>query len=280
MTSSSIKNELTQAGFKTTSLSANEASFEHYGYYLGDNVKDMITDSFDCDADYELQARVASLFGNKRNVMQNGTFVSSLKSMGLSVSTQWVQTQYMVDEKSAGHGSRKVRNGGINVYTISDGKGGEIVIADANGNAAIEVEEVFMNQILSDIAVDVDLIKQFENEGINISVGGDSSAEGNEDEEISQTEFNLNVEKYINRGLSVEDAELKAQLENNAFSLHYTGTKKDNEDKENYKNALNYSISEVSKTEEQNKTEKEKLNKIPKSKEDEYKFKDKNIFTK
>ena len=45
---------------------------------------------------------------------------------------------------------------GKNGYTIENislnGKGGEIVIADANGNGALEIEEVFMNKILTDVA--------------------------------------------------------------------------------------------------------------------------------
>ena len=46
-------------------------------------------------------------------------------------------------------------NGAIAVYTFSDGKGGEIVIADANGNGGLETEELFANEILSGIASDL-----------------------------------------------------------------------------------------------------------------------------
>ncbi len=238
MTDSAIKNKLTQAGFKTTSLGNNETSFEEYGLALDNNIKNMITSSFDCDADYELQAKIASMFGNSRNVMQHGSFVNTLKSMGLSVSSHYVNTRYISDYK-AGNTSGSVRNGAINVYTISDGKGGEIVIADANGNAAIEIEEVFMNQILSDIALDVDLIKEFENKHMNDVSSTENNSLSNKEEEaekkVSQTDYNRKVEEYLRQtGVSVLEAESRVNI-NLHVNLSYTGTMKDREetDKEN-----------------------------------------------
>lgn len=247
-----IINNLQQAGHKTTSIHSDkgEASFLDYGYALGDNVKDMITSSFDCDADYELQAQVASIFGN-RSVMSNNDFANALRSIGLNVERFSTKTQYMIDEKnvnaSGGWGSRKVVNGGISMFKISDGKGGEIIIADANGNASLEIEEVFMNQILTDIAVDVEQLKVNQNVGASASVGTSHSSSNSskvsssselsilnsketaneaekEAEEKEQDKFNDKVESYLRNGYSLEEAESRCNLILHTEKLVYTGS--------------------------------------------------------
>lgn len=142
-------------GFNTTGLSSGEANFADYGHALNDDLKNQISQNGKTQADKDLLALVASLFGGK-SVMQYSDFINVLKSKGLNVSVEYVSTSYIVDEKQSGtKGAKNVTRGSIAVYQISDGKGGKLTIADANGNAAIEIEEVFMNEILSGVASDI-----------------------------------------------------------------------------------------------------------------------------
>ena len=127
---------LNSRGIKTTSLGKNEASF-------------------DCDADYDLQAKLASLYSS--NVEQSGNIVSAAKQAGIQVSVQYVNTSYIVDNKKGGQyaNNKSATNGSIAVYTFKDANGGEIKIADANGNGALETEELFMNELLSGVVSDI-----------------------------------------------------------------------------------------------------------------------------
>lgn len=146
-------------GIKTTSLGANEANFANYGAALSDDLKNEILNSFDCEADYKLQAQIAGIFSGT-NVVQSGDIVSACKKLGIDVSIEYQKTSYIVDNKKGGqYANNKTNaiNGSIAVYTFSDGNGGEIKIADANGNGALETEEIFMNEILSGVASDVEI---------------------------------------------------------------------------------------------------------------------------
>lgn len=222
---------LNNAGLNTTKIhtNRNEADFADYGFAMSDELQNMITESFDNEQDYVLQAELASLFGKKSN-LDNGDFAGLCRANGYTVKTEYVKSSYLPDNKAGNRmGSRSLSTASLTVYTISDGKGGEIVIADTNGNGAIEMEELFMNQILSDIAVDVDTIKANYKEG----VVGYSSGNGNngifsenkeEENKVSQTEFDEKVESFMKNGYSKALSIAKAQNELGTNELTYTGT--------------------------------------------------------
>ena len=144
---------LNSRGIKTTSLGKNEANFADYTNALSESLKQEIMASFDCDADYDLQAKLASLYDG--NVKQSGDIVNAAKKAGIQVNVQYVKTSYIVDNKADGHYDKDVTNGSIAVYTFKDANGGEIKIADANGNGALETEELFMNELLSGVVSDI-----------------------------------------------------------------------------------------------------------------------------
>ena len=220
-----VVQQMQNAGMKTTRIKqGKEADFEDYGNALSPEVKKMLMDSFDCEQDYALQQQLASLFSNSHDV-KNGDFMKLCKKMGLTVTRQSVKTTYISDYKG-GNKSNSVRNGHISVFTISDGKGGEIKIADTNGNGAIESEELFMNQILGDINAEISQISP------NLVSLGESGSVGISALEetigaVSQEEFNKKVEEQIKAGKTKAEAELSAGIELNALDMSYTGFMQD-----------------------------------------------------
>lgn len=242
-----FKKYMEDSGLKTTKINEQwgEANFFDYGAALSDDLKDMIcnpnkynldasddaTDGFDKN-DERLQAEVAALFKNK-NVMQRGDFVETLRSMGYEVSVSYVKSTYIPDNKADGHWDTNVSTASIGVYTISDGKGGDLIVADANGNGALESEEVMMNHILDGVNADV-MADIKARQGVNgvVSKGasnGDSDYTNNttnKGEEVSQTEFNNIVEKYLEQGYGESLAENLANgdLDIALHGMQYTGT--------------------------------------------------------
>lgn len=231
--------EMNAAGIKTTNINSNEANFADYGNALSDDLKQRIMDSFDCEQDYELQSLIAGIYSDAGvSVLKSGQFVSACQSLGLSVNIEYQQTSYIPDYK-AGNFSNQERNGSIAVYTISDGMGGEIVIADANGNAALESEELFMNQILGDINYEISANK---NVGASFSSGASSSSglSGVEDsnslfadkenaDEVEQKDYNAMVEKFLEQGLSMADAVKKADSKLKVDNMTYSGSMEEKE---------------------------------------------------
>ena len=233
--------QMNEAGNKTTRLGNGEANFSDYGNALSDDMKAMITDSFDCEQDYELQSEIAALYRQYgASVMQRGDFMRMLEKNGYKVSSTYIKTSYISDNKADGRYDTDVINGNIGVYTISDGNGGEIVIADANGNGALEIEEVFMNQILGEIAVDVDKIKAADVEAAALTMGADNSVVEKTIEELgieeaSQADFNAQVESYLKKGLSLTTAEMNSENNLDTDNMQYTGSMEElisEEDKE------------------------------------------------
>lgn len=226
--------EMNAAGIKTTNINSNEANFADYGNALSDDLKQRIMDSFDCEQDYELQSLIAGIYSDAGvSVLQSGQFVSACKSLGLNVNIEYQQTSYIWDYK-AGNFSNQEINGSIAVYTISDGMGGEIVIADANGNAALESEELFMNQILGDINYEISANK---NVGASFSSGASSSSglSGVEDsnslfadkenaDEVEQKDYDAMVEKFLEQGVSMADAVKKADTKLKVDNMTYSGS--------------------------------------------------------
>ena len=213
--------QMKDAGIKTTGIrQGREADFEDYGNALSKDVKKMIMDSFDCEQDYALQKQLAGLFTSRHDV-KNGDFMKACRSMGLTVTRKSVKTQYMPDYKG-GNFSNGVRNGSLSVFTISDGKGGEIVIVDSNGNGAIESEELFMNQLLGDINMELTGVQ-----AVNYAAGTGaiSPAEAKQQaKEELQNEFNSKVEEYLKAGKTKSEAELSAGIDVNDVTLSYTGS--------------------------------------------------------
>ncbi|GBF22975.1 hypothetical protein tpqmel_0379 [Candidatus Gastranaerophilus sp. (ex Termes propinquus)] len=144
---------LQSRGFRTTSLSGNEANFSDYGNALSDNLKAQVMQN---GQNKELQAKVAALFGGK-SVLQYGELESKCRQMGLTYSLKYEKTSYIADEKSVGtKGAKKVTSGSVGIITITCPTSGQkMTIVDSNGNAAIEIEEVFLNEILSGVTSDI-----------------------------------------------------------------------------------------------------------------------------
>lgn len=137
-------------GLGTTSLGNGEANFADYANALSSSLKEELLQSIGDEAgDAQLQSKVAGLFGGK-SVMQSSEIISAAKAAGLNVSVEYVSTSYIVDNKADGHYDKDVTNGSIAVYTFSDGNS-TIKIADANGNGALEAEEIYLNEILGDV---------------------------------------------------------------------------------------------------------------------------------
>ncbi len=144
---------LNSRGIKTTSLGNGEANFADYTNALSDSLKQEIMASFDTAADYDLQSKLASVLGGK-NLIQSTNLKQALSGTGINYSVKYVNTSYIVDNKAGGY-TKNATNGSIAVYTFTDANGGEIKIADANGNGALESEEIFMNEILSGVVSDI-----------------------------------------------------------------------------------------------------------------------------
>ena len=234
--------EMNSAGIKTTSIrEGKEANFADYGNALSDDLKNLITDSFDCAQDYELQSLIAGVFADSgKNYLHRSDFVSACKQLGLNVKVDSYKTTYIPDYKG-GNFSNSIRNGSVPVYTISDGMGGEIVIADANGNGALESEELFMNQILGDINYEISATKGV---GVTIYSGGSGSgsnsvsgtedgksvfgvAETEKENKAKQVEYNTLVEKFLNNGSTMDEAMRKADTQLKVDNLTYSGSMKE-----------------------------------------------------
>ncbi len=242
-----FKKYLEDSGLKTTKINSQwgEANFFDYGAALSTDLQDMIcnpnkynldadddaTDGFD-ENDKRLQAEIAALFKNK-NVMQRGDFVQTLRSMGYEVNVSYVKSTYIPDNKADGHWDTNVSTASIGVYTISDGKGGDLIVADANGNGALEVEEVMMNHILDGVNADV-MADIKARQGINgvVSSGASNGQSDftsnidNEGKEVSQEDFNSQVEKYLEQGYGEALAENLANGDLNvgAHGMQYSGS--------------------------------------------------------
>ena len=232
--------DMHNAGIKTTHINKNEANFADYGNALSDDLKQQIMDSFDCQQDYELQSLIAGVYADSgRSVLQSGEFINACKSLGLSVNVEYQKTSYIPDYKAGNFGNNVKEGGAIAVYTISDGMGGEIVIADANGNAALESEELFMNQILGDINYEISANKNVgasynasNNGGGTVGVSGTSESNNlfskdSKDKEVEQKDYNKLVEKYLENGSTMEEAIRKADQELKVDNMIYSGSMKE-----------------------------------------------------
>lgn len=225
--------ELNSQGLKTTNINqGKEANFSTYGFALSEDLRNQIVDSFDNERDYQIQSDIAGLFkGSGTNFLNSSNFIASCQSLGYKVSLSYVSTSYISDYKN-GNFSNSVGQGHIGVYTISDGMGGEITLADANGNGGLEIEEVFMNDILTEVVKDISVTP-----GLN-ATHGSSSGSGlgeNGEEKVTQDEFNGRVEALFKAGLSEDQAVSTVQIETGSDTFDYTGIFIDQFEKEEAK---------------------------------------------
>lgn len=219
-------------GLKLTNIGAKEADFSLYMNSLSDDLKSEISDSFDCEEDYELQAEIAAAFKNNGTNFLHRSDISSLcKQNGWTLECESYSTSYIPDYKAGNFSNSVKENGRISVYTISDGNGGKIMIADANGNGGLEIEEVYGNELLNGIVSDIQPGESNFKKGINNASGDknsdaekDTNAEDANNGKISQSLFNAEVEEYINLGFSKTSAIEKAKDELKVTDLAYTGT--------------------------------------------------------
>lgn len=203
---------LQNAGIKTTKLGKNETTFAEYGAALSDELKQMIIDSFDDPEDYILQQELAGLF-TENNYVNTNKLIQILEQSGYTVERTSVKTSYIKDYKKYGDRTGVVE-GGIAVLTIrKPGTNAEIKIADTNGNGAIEVEELFMNELLTGISKSIDPSKFGAFQGVNTAGGDSFGLDGNNSEtisnkaendsgkdskiEVSRAEFNKMVDELV-----------------------------------------------------------------------------------
>jgi len=152
--------QLGASGLRTTTIHEgkviDEANFADYGAALSEEAKRIILESFDCEADYILQQEIASLFMND-NGLEFADFVAGCKALGLEIEYNTVKTTMIPDNKGDGRYDRDIEEHHLAVYTIRDPEtGAEINVMDTNGNGIIELEELFMNQILAEASVNID----------------------------------------------------------------------------------------------------------------------------
>ena len=166
-----VKNSSSSTGSQSTSLGSGQflsaglkdkyksnTGYENFRKYFNDLSPNIVQDclsTFDSQADLAMQQTIAeALYGSGRATVNINELQGILSSKGITVSTEYVSAQYRVDEFAVG-GDGYVTNGAITVMTFKDANGGEIKIADANGNAALETDELFMNEILGGITTDI-----------------------------------------------------------------------------------------------------------------------------
>ena len=166
-----VKNSSSSTGSQSTSLGSGQflsaglkdkyksnTGYENFRKYFNDLSPNIVQDclsTFVSQADLAMQQTIAeALYGSGRATVNINELQGILSSKGITVSTEYVSAQYRVDEFAVG-GDGYVTNGAITVMTFKDANGGEIKIADANGNAALETDELFMNEILGGITTDI-----------------------------------------------------------------------------------------------------------------------------
>lgn len=223
--------EKEEQGLRLTRLGKNEADFSLYMNSLSDELKNEITDSFDCEEDYELQAEIAAAFkNNNTNFLHRSDIAALCKQNGWKLERVSYSTSYIPDYKAGNFSNSVNEHGRINVYTISDGKGGSIMIADANGNGGLEIEEVYGNELLNGVVSDIQpgtssYVKGHKDvvRGENGEVIEDPNAEDTNNGKISQEFFNSEVEELIEAGYSRSSAISKAKDQLKVTDLSYTG---------------------------------------------------------
>ena len=119
---------------------------------LDDSIKQELISSFDCEADYQLQKDIAAYFGSRTGINNhelNGTININGKTIQVTSKKSEVAVDFYNETNGMNHGA-------IDIFTFTDpSTGTEIKIADANGNGVIETEELFFNELLTDINTEI-----------------------------------------------------------------------------------------------------------------------------
>ena len=137
-------------------VNKRRAQFNMYANDLDNKVKQMVVNSFDCEADYVLQQEIATLYAKEGKAsIKTKDLVGLLEKQGYKVSRESIKATYRSDFKGSHNG--EIREGHhVTVLTVTDPEtGAEIKIADSNGNAEIEIEEV-----LGDIMISIPRVKE------------------------------------------------------------------------------------------------------------------------
>lgn len=203
---------------KTNINTEAEANFADYGAALDDWLKEAIinggsgpNESEGIDADEQaMYDKLAGIYQN-RSVIKTNDFISYAAQMGYKIEGSYMETGYIVDNKSGSEYHRNNKNikegGHIYVMTITDPKtGADIVIADANGNASIEVEELFLNEILTGLSSQIDP-SNFGKYTAVPSSGGSADLNGLKLSGDKALEYSSNLDKQ-------EDKEIREEKEN------------------------------------------------------------------
>ena len=160
---------------------------------LDDSIKQELISSFDCEADYQLQKDIAAYFGSRTGINNhdlNGTININGKTIQVTSKKSEVAVDFYNETNGMNHGA-------IDIFTFTDpSTGAEIKIADANGNGVIETEELFFNELLTDINTEI------------------MNTNNNPQEEIQQPDISdfFNEDNY-NKSDSQEEAETVSQQE-------------------------------------------------------------------
>ena len=160
---------------------------------LDDSIKQELISSFDCEADYQLQKDIAAYFGSRTGINNhelNGTININGKTIQVTSKKSEVAVDFFNETSGMNHGA-------IDIFTFTDpSTGAEIKIADANGNGVIETEELFFNELLTDINTEI------------------MNTNNNPQEKIQQPDISdfFNEDNY-NKSDSQEEAETVSQQE-------------------------------------------------------------------
>lgn len=227
--------QLKSLGLKTTGLGEGEANFAEYGAALSEELKNEITKSLDDPNAKAIQDKLIAAYQQKgRNELHTSEFKDIARQLGYEVSSEYVGTTYIVDNKFDGHYDTDVTDGAIEVITIVDpSTGAEIKIADSNGNGAIEIEEVMMNEILEGISANIDT-SYFGS--VNISAGGSGTGGDGVNHLVEATQEAIEEELALieseEETEEAEDAKNKEKAENKKSTTTTETTKENKEDKD------------------------------------------------
>lgn len=187
-----------QYNIKTTKLRKNEVNFAEYGAALSDELQEELLSYFEEGAinreeALEAQQKIAAFY-TSRSDLSFSDFAQAVRSLGYDISRESVHTSYIIDDKKSkeNHGG-EYTTGNITVFSIKN-KDGETLfkIADTNGNAAIEVEELFMNELLSGISNKIDKEKF---ESTAATAGSFSSHSSSSEQVLFNNAANNNINK-------------------------------------------------------------------------------------
>jgi len=149
----SFGESLKAKGYNVVNIRNGEVNFTGYVNALSDNLKSQMV--FTDKEQFEIRDKVAALFGSKNN-MTHSQLKSQCQKLGLKVDIGYQKTSYIIDNRNSKSKGTDVTNGSVAVITITDPTTNKsIKIVDANGNGAIEIEEMFANELLSGIAGDI-----------------------------------------------------------------------------------------------------------------------------